>query len=108
MRRVTHHELEFYDGVAHRVNRLLGDPACSITQSRLASEIGWHRASLCNFLNRIDKTIAAHFIPKIARAFRVSIEDLMCIRPSIAVEKSSWDPRFDASNILVDKVLEWR
>src|SRR6476620_9779263 len=101
MRRVTHHELEFYDGVAHRVNRLLGDPACSLTQSSLASRIGWHRASLCNFLNRIDKTIAAHFIPKLAHTFHVSIDELMGGGATVSAEPTSWDPRTDEPDILL-------
>jgi len=108
MRRVTHHELEFYDGLAHRLNRLLGDPACVLTQSSLASRIGWHRASLCNFLNRIDKTIAAHFIPKIAQTFHLSIDELMGGGATVAAEPTSWDPRMDEPDILVEKLREWR
>jgi hypothetical protein len=108
MRRVTQEELGFYDGLAHRINRSLSDPACTLTQSSLASRIGWHRASLCNFLNRIDKTIAAHFIPRIAQTFRVSIEELMGGAATASPPRTSWDPRTDDAEILADKLLEWR
>jgi hypothetical protein len=108
MRRVTQDELEFYDGLAHRLNRLLGDPACALTQSSLARRIGWHRASLCNFLNRIDKTIAAHFIPRIAQTLRLSIEELMGGAATVAPERSSWDPRADDAETLIERLREWR
>src|SRR6187401_2661765 len=109
MRRVTQQELNFYDGLAHRINRSLGDPACALTQSSLASRIGWHRASLCNFLNRIDKTIAAHFIPKIAQTFRLSVDDLMgAATATSAASRSSWDPRADDPETFIDKLHEWR
>ncbi|HMB95041.1 MAG TPA: helix-turn-helix transcriptional regulator, partial [Tepidisphaeraceae bacterium] len=108
MRRVNQQDLDFYDGVASRINRSLGDPACALTQSSLAGRIGWHRASLCNFLNRIDKTIAAHFIPRIAQTFRLSVEELMTGALTAAAEKTSWDPRSDDSEILVEKLHEWR
>ncbi len=109
MRRVTQEELDFYNGLAHRINRRLGDPACTLTRSSLASRIGWHRASLCNFLNRIDKTIAAHFLPRIAQTFRLSIEELMGgadISP--VAERTSWDPRSDDAASLIEKLREWR
>ena len=93
MKRVTQQELEFYDAVAKRLNRSLGDPACSLTQSSLASRIGWHRAGLCNFLNRIDKTIPAHFIPRIAQTLRTSIDELMGGAATVAPERTSWDPQ---------------
>ena len=110
MRRVTPEELGFCDGLAHRINRSLSDPACALTQSSLASRIGWHRASLCNFLNRIDKTIAAHFIPSIAQVFRVSIEELMggTAAATVAARRISWDPRTDDAEILVEMLREWR
>jgi hypothetical protein len=112
MRRVTQHELGFYDGLADRINRSLGHPACVMTQSSLAGRIGWNRASLCNFLNRIDKTIAAHFIPQIAQAFRLSVEELMLggapAAAAAATERTSWDPRTDDPEILIDKLHQWR
>jgi hypothetical protein len=108
MRRVTHDELGFYDAFAQRLNRSLGDPACSLTQSSLASRIGWHRASLCNFLNRIDKTIPAHFIPRIAQSLRVSIDELMSGATTIEPERTSWDPRADDADLLIQKLREWR
>lgn len=37
MRRVSQDELEFFDSVAQRLNRLLGDPGYTLTQSGLAS-----------------------------------------------------------------------
>ena len=77
MRRVTEEELIFYDRVADRINGLLGSRTCTLTQSSLAKRIGWNRASLCNFVNRIDKSIAAHFIPRIAHALKVSAEHLI-------------------------------
>lgn len=108
MRRVSQDELEFYDGVAQRLNRLLGDPEYTLTQSGLASRIGWHRASLCNFLNRIDKTIPAHFIPRIAKTLRVSIEELMGGALTPAPARTSWDPRADDAETLIEKLREWR
>jgi hypothetical protein len=81
MRRVNADEIEFYDELAARINRSLGDPCCALTQRSLAERIGWHRASLCNFLNRRDKTIAAHFLPKIAHTFRMSMEQLIGFTP---------------------------
>jgi hypothetical protein len=108
MKRVTQDELEFYDGVAHRLNRFLGDPAYTLTQSGLAGRIGWHRASLCNFLNRIDKTIPAHFIPRIAKTLRVSIEELMGGAVTAAPPRTSWDPRADVAEILIERLHEWR
>jgi hypothetical protein len=108
MRRVTQSELDFYDAVALRINRCLGDPACTLTQGSLASRIGWHRASLCNFLNRIDKTIAAHFLPRIAQTFRVSVEELMGGVARGEPERTSWDPRSDDAETLVEKLGQWR
>ena len=109
MRRVTQDELGFYDGLAARINNLLGDPACGLTQSSLAHRIGWHRVSLCNFLNRADKSIAAHFIPKIAQTFRLSIDDLMGVAAAPnAAARSSWDPRADDAEDLIEKLCEWR
>ena len=110
MRRITEPELGFYDCLADRINGLLGDPACSFTQSSLANRIGWHRSSLCNFLNRTDKTIPAHFIPPIAQALRQSIEVLMSrgAAPSACSARNSWDPRNDDAEILIEKLREWR
>jgi hypothetical protein len=110
MRQVTQAELNFYDGLADRINRSLGDPACALTQSSLANRIGWHRARLCDFLNRTDKTIPAHFIPGIARAFRLSIEELMggVASASASEGRNSWDPRTDDAEVLIDKLREWR
>ena len=109
MRRVTQDELAFYDGLATRINNLLGDPACALTQSSLAQRIGWHRASLCNFLNRVDKTIAAHFIPKIARSFRLSADELIGVSAATgAAARCSWDPRADDAEDLIEKLCEWR
>src|SRR5262245_56082635 len=108
MKRVTQDELDFYDGLAQRLNRLLGDPAYTLTQSSLATRIGWHRASLCNFLNRIDKTIPAHFIPRIAQTLRISVDELMGGTATIALERTAWDPRADNAKMLIDKLREWR
>ena len=108
MRRVTQDELVFYNRLADRINRLLGDPACVLTQSSLAKRIGWHRTSLCNFLNRIDKTIAAHFLPRIARTFRLSIEELVSGAATVTPPRSAWDPRADETEVLIDKLREWR
>src|SRR2546430_17084650 len=108
MKRVTQDELEFYDGVAQRLKRLHGVPGYTLTQSGLASRIGWHRASLCNFLNRIDKTIPAHFIPRVAKTLRVSIEELMGGALTPAPPRTSWDPRADDAETLIEKLPEWR
>ena len=108
MRRVTQEELEFYDALAQRLDRSLGDPACSLTQSSLARRVGWHRASLCNFLNRIDKTIPAHFIPRIAKTLRISIDELLGGAATIAPERTCWDPRVDDAEALIEKLREWR
>jgi hypothetical protein len=109
MRRVTQDELGFYDGLATRINNLLGDPACALTQSSLAQRIGWHRVSLCNFLNRIDKSIAAHFIPKIAQTFRLTVDELMGTAAATgAAARCSWDPRADDAEALIEKLSEWR
>ena len=108
MRRVTQDELEFYDALARRLDRSLGDPACSLTQSSLAKRIGWHRASLCNFLNRIDKTIPAHFIPRIAQSLRMPIDELLGGAAAITPERTSWDPRADVAETLIQRLREWR
>jgi len=55
MRRVTEEELAFYDRLAERISILLAHPQCPLAQSSLAERIGWNRASLCNFLNRIGR-----------------------------------------------------
>jgi hypothetical protein len=108
MRRLTQEELAFYDGVATRINNLLGDPRCALTQTSLAQRIGWHRVSLCNFLNRVDKAIAAHLIPKIAQVFRVSVDGLMGAAGTTATLRHSWDPRVDEAETLIEKLCEWR
>src|SRR5262245_65293643 len=108
MKRVTQDELDFYDGLAQRLNRLLGDPAYTLTQSSLASRIGWHRASLCNFLNRIDKTIPAHFIPRIAQTLHHSVDELMGGANVHTRERTSWDPRADDAEVLIDQLHAWR
>ena len=77
MRRITDKDIEFYDRMAERIRYILGSPSCSMTQSALARQIGWNRPSLCNFINRKDKGIAAHFIPRIAQALGVPVEHLV-------------------------------
>jgi transcriptional regulator with XRE-family HTH domain len=108
MRRVTEEELSFYDRLAERISILLGHPHCPLTQSSLAERIGWNRASLCNFLNRIDKSIAAHFVPKIARTLQVPLEQLMSGIPAPAIERTCWDPRWDEPQVMLDKMAEWK
>jgi hypothetical protein len=108
MRRVTDEELAFYDRVAERISMLLGQPHCPLTQSSLAERIGWKRASLCNFINRIDKSIAAHFVPRIARTLQIPLEQLMIGKPSTEVERTSWDPRWDEPQVLLDKIAGWK
>ena len=108
MRRVTDEELAFYDRVAERISILLGNPQCPMTQSSLAQRIGWNRASLCNFLNRIDKSIAAHFVPRIARVLRVPAEHLLLGKPSTEVERTCWDPRWDEPEAMLDKIDQWK
>jgi hypothetical protein len=108
MRRVTQDELDFYDGLADRINRSLSHPGRELTQTALASRIGWHRAGLCNFLNRTDKTIAAHLIPRIARTVGLSIDELIGGAATGAAERTSWDPRADDAECFVEKLYEWR
>jgi hypothetical protein len=108
MRRVSETELNFYDGLANRITRALGDPACALTESGLANRIGWHRARLCNFLNRTDKTIPAHFLPGIARAFRLSIDELMGSGAAAPEGRTSWDPRTEDAEVFIDKLRGWR
>lgn len=108
MRRVTGDELVFYDRVAQRIANLLGSQQCALTQSRLAARIGWNRASLCNFVNRIDKSIAAHFIPRIASVLHVSVEHLMLGEATPVSERCAWDPRLDDAEIILEKLTELR
>jgi hypothetical protein len=108
VRRVSDQELFFYDGVAARINALLGDRTCPLTQSSLARRIGWNRASLCNFINRIDKGIAAHFIPPIADALNVSVKHLIGEEAVAKTSRNLWDPRSDELEIILNKVQEIR
>jgi hypothetical protein len=108
VRRVTDQEITFYDGVASRISVMLGSHACSFTQSSLAARIGWNRASLCNFINRIDKGIAAHFIPRIAEALNVSVEHLVGEAALVKGPQTLWDPRCDQLEIILNKVSEIR
>ena len=78
MKRLTRDDLAFYDRVAARVRTLLRRRDRRMSQSALAARIGWNRSSLCNFLNRSQKMIPAHFISEIAEALRVPIDELMC------------------------------
>ena len=108
MRRITDEEIAFYDHVAERISNLLGNPSCSLTQSSLAKRIGWNRPSLCNFINRIDKGIAAHFIPRIARVLGVPMDYLITgiqVKPR---PRNIWDPRFDEAETIVEKCDEFR
>jgi transcriptional regulator with XRE-family HTH domain len=108
MRRITDEEITFYDRVAERISNLLGSPSCSLTQSSLAKRVGWNRPSLCNFINRIDKGIAAHFIPHIARALGVPMDHLISgvqLKPS---PRNIWDPRFDETETIIEKHNEFR
>jgi hypothetical protein len=108
LRRVTKEELVFYDRLAERISNLLGSHACALTQSSLAKRIGWNRASLCNFVNRIDKSVAAHFIPRIAGALKVSVEHLMSGQSAPVAERNRWDPRSDDVDLILDKMSELR
>jgi hypothetical protein len=107
MRRITDEDIAFYDGVAERISNVLGGPSCSLTQSSLARRIGWNRPSLCNFINRIDKGIAAHFIPRIARILGVPMDYLIIgsqlLKPH---PRNIWDPRFDETEIMLEKFDE--
>jgi hypothetical protein len=108
MRRITDEEIAFYDRVAERISRLLGSPSCSLTQSSLAKRIGWNRPSLCNFINRIDKGIAAHFIPPIASVLGVPMDYLIDGGQLKPQPRNLWDPRFDDTEIIVEKCDEFR
>jgi len=108
MRRINDEEIGFYDGVAERISNMLGSPSCSLTQSSLARRIGWNRPSLCNFINRIDKGIAAHFIPRIGQALGVTIEHLICGSELTPRPRTIWDPRFDETEIMLEKFDELR
>lgn len=107
MRRITDEEIAFYDRLAERIGVLLAHPQCPLTQSSLADRISWNRASLCNFINRIDKSIAAHFVPRIAVALQVPVEQLMIGKPSTHMERTSWDPRLDEPQVMLDKLADW-
>ena len=108
MRRITDEEIAFYDHVAERISNLLGNPSCSLTQSSLAKRIGWNRPSLCNFINRIDKGIAAHFIPRIARVLGVPTDFLIAGVQAKPRPRNVWDPRFDEAKTIVEKCDEFR
>jgi hypothetical protein len=108
MRRITNDDIEFYNGVAERISNVLGSPSCSLTQSSLARRIGWNRPSLCNFINRIDKGIAAHFIPRIACVLGVPIDYLISGAQLKPHPRNTWDPRFDAAAIMLEKLDELR
>jgi len=108
VRHVTDEEIAFYDRVADRINGLLGSRECSLNQSSLAERIGWNRSSLCNFINRIDKGIAAHFIPRIAQALSVTIEHLICGSEVTPRPRTIWDPRFDETEIMLERFDELR
>jgi len=108
MRRITDEDAAFYDRVAERISNLLGSPACSLTQSSLAKRIGWNRPSLCNFINRIDKGIAAHFIPRIAGVLGVPMDYLIDGAQLEARPRNIWDPRFDEAETIVEKCDEFR
>jgi hypothetical protein len=106
MRRITDDEIAFYNGVAERISNVLGSPSCSLTQGSLARRIGWNRASLCNFINRIDKGIAAHFIPRIAVVLGVSTEHLIAGERLKPQQRNVWDPRVDEADVILDKFGE--
>lgn len=108
MRRITDEELAFYDRVAERISNMLGNPSCSLTQSSLARRIGWNRPSLCNFINRTDKGIAAHFIPRVAKTLGVPIEHLISGSELTPRVRTIWDPRFDETEIMLEKFEELR
>jgi len=108
MKRITDQEIAFYDHVAERISNMLSSPSCSLTQSSLAKRIGWNRASLCNFINRIDKGIAAHFIPRIAQVLGVTIEHLISGSELTPRPRTIWDPRFDEIEIILEKFSELR
>jgi hypothetical protein len=106
MRRITDDDIEFYNGVAERISNVLGSQSCALTQSSLARRIGWNRASLCNFINRIDKGIAAHFIPRIARVLGVSMEHLISGEQLKPRQRNVWDPRVDETEVILEKCDE--
>jgi len=108
VRRVTDEEIVFYDHLADRINGLLGSRECSLTQSSLAQRIGWNRSSLCNFINRIDKGIAAHFIPRIAQALSVTLEHGICGSELTPRPRTIWDPRFDETEIMLEQFDQLR
>jgi transcriptional regulator with XRE-family HTH domain len=108
MRRITDEEIPFYDRMAERISGILGSHSCPLTQSSLAKRIGWNRPSLCNFINRIDKGIAAHFIPHIARVLGVSMEYLISGDQMKPRQRNVWDPRFDDTEVILEKYEELR
>jgi hypothetical protein len=108
MRRITDDDIQFYNGVAERISNVLGSSSCSLTQSSLARQIGWNRPSLCNFINRIDKGIAAHFIPRIARVLGVPVEYLISGSQLKQHPRNIWDPRFDETEMMLAKFEELR
>ena len=108
MRRIKDDEIPFYDRMAERIGNVLGSASCTMTQSSLAKRIGWNRPSLCNFINRIDKGIAAHFIPRIAHVLGVSMDYLISGGSLELQPRNAWDPRFDETQIILDKQDELR
>jgi hypothetical protein len=108
MRRITDEEIVFYDDVAERINSVLGSRSCPLTQGSLAKQIGWNRASLCNFINRIDKGIAAHLIPRIAGVLGVPMDYLINGSQLKPQPRNLWDPRFDETKTIVEKCDEFR
>src|SRR5580700_1020483 len=106
MRRISNNEMEFYNGLAVRISKVLGSASCALTQSSLARRIGWNRTSLCNFINRIDKGIAAHFIPRIALVLGVSVEHLIFGEDLKPRQRNVWDPRVDETAIILEKCNE--
>ena len=106
MRRITDDEIAFYDRIAERISNMLGSRSCALTQSSLAKRVGWNRASLCNFINRIDKGIAAHFIPRIALVLGVSVEHLVTGESMKPPRRNGWDPRVDETEVILEKCAE--
>jgi transcriptional regulator with XRE-family HTH domain len=106
MRRITDEEIVFYDDVAERISNMLGSRSCPLTQSSLAKRIGWNRASLCNFINRIDKGIAAHLIPRIASVLGMPMDYLINGGQLKPQPRNLWDPRVDETAVILDKCDE--
>src|ERR1700721_2374907 len=108
MRRITEEEIPVYARIAARIRSVLARRACPLAQSSLAKRIGWNRPSLCNFINRIDKGIAAHFIPRLARVLSVPMDYLISGNGLKSQQRNVWDPRFDEAETIVEKCDEFR